>query len=54
MNERLEMLSDKVRKGELISFNEALEVIQYQQQLKENRKKNSFVSKIKRFFRAKE
>ena len=50
-NERLEMLSDKVRMGEPIDFIEALEVIEYQEQLKKYRKENSIIEKIKRFFK---
>ncbi len=50
MNERLEMLSDMVRKGEPIDFSEAMEVIEYQEQLKVERKNNSFLTKVKRFF----
>jgi uncharacterized tellurite resistance protein B-like protein len=34
---RLEMLSDMVRKGEPVSMNEAIEVIEYQTQLKKLR-----------------
>ena len=52
VNERLEMLSNMVRKGEPILLLEALEVIEYQEQLKQVRhkqKSNSFFSKIKRF-----
>ena len=49
-NERLEILSDKVRRGEPIDFIEALEVIEYQTQLKKHRKENSITKKIKRFF----
>ena len=49
-DERLEMLSDKVRMGEPIDFNEAIEVIEYQEQLKQERKANSFVSRVQRFF----
>lgn len=50
MNERLEMLSNKVRRGEPIDFSEAIEVIEYQEQLKQERKTNSFVSRVLRFF----
>ncbi len=50
-NERLEMLSNKVRMGEPIDFIEALEVIEYQEQLKKYRKENSIIEKIKRFFK---
>ena len=50
MNERLEMLSNKVRSGEPIDFSEAIEVIHYQEQLKQDRKNSSFINKIKRFF----
>ena len=50
-NERLEILSDKVRRGEPIDFIEALEVIVYQTQLKKHRKENSITKKIKRFFK---
>ncbi len=50
MNAHLEMLSDKVRKGEPIGFLEAITVIEYQERLKQERKNNSIVCKIKRFF----
>jgi hypothetical protein len=50
MNERLEMLSEKVRRGQPIDFNEAIEVIDYQEQLKQERKANSFVARVRRFF----
>ena len=50
MDERLEMLSNKVRRGEPIDFSEAIEVIHYQEQLKQDRKNNSLINKIKRFF----
>ncbi len=45
-NDRLEMLSDMVRRGEPISMNEAFEVIQYQEELKEirNEKKKMWLS----------
>lgn len=33
-DERLELLSDKVRKGQPVDIGEALEVIEYQKQLK--------------------
>lgn len=49
VNERLEMLSNMVRKGEPIGLLESLEVIEYQEQLKQVRhkqKSNSFSSKI--------
>ena len=47
---RLEILSDMVRKGQPIDFSEAIEVINYQENLKLERKKNSFVYKVKRWF----
>jgi len=50
LNAHLEMLSDKVRKGEPIGFLEAITVIEYQERLKQERKNNSIVCKIKRFF----
>lgn len=50
MNKRLEMLSDKVRRGEPIGLSEALEVIDYQEQLKQSRKNNSWINKLRRFF----
>ena len=46
---RLEILSDMVRKGKPIDFSEAIEVINYQENLKLERKKNSFVYKVKRW-----
>ena len=44
-DERLEQLSDKVRMGTPIDFMEALEVIEYQENKKKNKKK-SFVRRI--------
>ncbi len=54
--ERLEKISDKARKGESISFNEAIEVIKYQEELKRSRKPkksvrqffNGLLKKLKR------
>lgn len=52
-DERLENLSDLVRRGHPISFEEALEVIGYQEKLKSERKKISgfgkFIGKIFNF-----
>ena len=48
-DDRLEILSDMVRKGQPIDFSEAMEVINYQENLKLERKKNSFVYKVKRW-----
>ena len=50
-DERLAILSDKVRKGEPIGFVEALEVIEYQEKLNEYRKENSVIEKFKKFFK---
>lgn len=45
--ERLERLSDNIRKGMVVSLNEALEVIVYQQGLKDTKiKSKSFLYKI--------
>lgn len=49
--QRLEELSDRVRKGEPILLGEALEVIQYQRMLKSN--KISLKNKIINFFKLK-
>jgi hypothetical protein len=49
-DDRLEILSDMVRKGQPIDFSEAIEVINYQENLKLERRKNSFVYKVKRWF----
>ena len=48
---RLEELSDKVRRGNPISMLEAMEVIEYQEQLKKN--KLSFTDKVLKFFKVK-
>lgn len=48
-NQRLEELSDKVRKGIPVSFIEALEVINYQEKLKANKPK--LKNKISDFFK---
>jgi len=44
-DERLERLSDKVRMGIPVEFTEALEVIEYQENLKKNKKK-PFVRRV--------
>ena len=49
-DERLEMLSDKVRRGIPIDFHEAIQVIDYQQRLQQERKNNSWIYKMRRFF----
>jgi hypothetical protein len=48
---RLDELSDKVRRGTPVSFIEAIEVIKYQQQLKNN--KLSFIDRVFKFFKLK-
>ena len=48
---RLEELSDKVRRGNPISMGEAMEVIEYQEQLKMN--KLPFTDRILKFFKVK-
>ena len=53
-NEALEALSDKVRKGELIGFLEAIAVINYQGQLKaerEARLRQTFLGRLRLWFR---
>ena len=47
-NERLEKLSDEVRKGHPISLKEVIEVISYQEELKKSRKPQSI---LKQFFK---
>lgn len=49
-DERLERLSDKVRRGEPIDFAEAIEVIDYQMKLKQDRINNSWLNRVRRFF----
>lgn len=53
-DERLERLSDMVRMGEPIDFHEAIEVIDYQMKLKQERINNSWVNRVRRFFGIKE
>lgn len=48
---RLEELSNKVRNGIPISMGEAMEVIEYQEQLKKN--KISHIDKVLKFFKVK-
>lgn len=48
---RLEELSNKVRSGIPISMGEAMEVIEYQEQLKKN--KISHIDKVLKFFKVK-
>ena len=49
-DDRLEMLSDKVRWGEPIDFCEAIEVIDYQMKLKQEQINNSWFNRVRRFF----
>lgn len=52
-DERLEELSDEVRKGIPISFAEALEVVEYQEMLRQKREKErekSFWLRFKHWF----
>ena len=44
-NPHLEMLSEMVRRGEPISMREALDVIEYQQQLKKEREKRGWIGR---------
>ena len=46
---RLEALSDKVRKGEPIGFGEALEVIEYQENLKKQKSPSKFAKFVTSF-----
>jgi hypothetical protein len=46
---RLELLSDKVRKGIPIDLSEAIEVIDYQTKLRLYKEENSILAKLKRF-----
>lgn len=50
-DKRLDELSDKVRRGTPVSFQEALEVIEYQEQLKRN--KLPFIDRVLKFFKVK-
>jgi hypothetical protein len=49
-DDRLEMLSDKVRMGEPIDFADAIDVIDYQMKLKQERINNSWINRVRRFF----
>lgn len=51
MDDRLDALSDKVRNGIPVDFMEALEVIEYQENLKAERKLRFEKSLVGRFFR---
>lgn len=48
---RLEELSDRVRRGIPISMEEAVEVIEYQEQLRKN--KLPYIDRILKFFKVK-
>jgi hypothetical protein len=50
-DERLEKLSDSVRRGEPISLPEILEVISYQETLKKNKKPTFFERLLSNFKR---
>jgi len=47
----LEMFSNKVRQGELIGFQDALIVIEYQSYLKKQRRENGVFARLKGLFR---
>ena len=48
---RLEELSDKVRRGIPVSMEDAVEVIEYQEQLKKN--KLPYINRVLNFFKVK-
>jgi hypothetical protein len=50
-DKRLDELSDKVRRGTPVSLQEALEVVEYQEQLKKNNL--PFIDKVLKFFKIK-
>lgn len=50
-NEILEQLSDKIRKGEPVSFIEAIACINYQQAWQAHRKANTRWERLKRWVR---
>ena len=50
-DKRLDELSDKVRRGTPVSFQEAMEVIEYQEQLRKN--KLPFIDRVFKFFKLK-
>ena len=50
--ELLESLSDKVRKGEPVSFLEAIAVINYQMELRRDREARSLKGRLKRWYAA--
>ncbi len=52
MNEELEILSDKVRDGIPVSFDDAFRVIEYQE-TKNQKKKPSLLNKIQSLFKRK-
>lgn len=45
-NERLEILSDEVRRGNPIGLNEALEVIQYQTEMRKYKKQTKWYQRL--------
>lgn len=49
-NDRLEELSDQVRKGETVSFQEAIEIISYQHLVNKHKKLLKRTGLIKLFF----
>lgn len=52
MNEELEAISDKIRRGEPVGFLEAIAAIEYNERLRVEREAKSFAGRLKRFFRA--
>jgi hypothetical protein len=48
--ELLESLSDKVRKGELVGFLEAIAVIDYQEELRREREARSLKGRLKTWY----
>lgn len=48
-DDRLEELSDKIRRGTPVSLIEAMEVIEYQEQLKKN--KLPYIDRVLKFFK---
>lgn len=52
-DERLENISDKIRHGIPVDFMEALEAIEYQEKLKQEKRERNVLFKLRKFFKTK-
>lgn len=49
-DKHLDDVLDKIRRGDAVNIGDAISAVQYQAELREYKKSQSFIEKLKRFF----